>query len=154
MSITTTSTSKEQRTIPTTTKPTNKECQEYQRRRGRNNSTTTRKRRGSRINRPRTNNVYNRTQGRLEKDQSDREFKETKNFELNNMTPNGEIIIQTTLNKNNELNWLADTGSSRSFIDINTANELIQNNKNMSLESYKGQMKFKCFNNQDIPIIG
>ena len=84
----------------------------------------------------------------------EREFKETKNFERNNITPNGEIIIQTTLNKNNELNWLADTGSPRSFIVINTANELIQNNKNMSLESYKGQMKFKCFNNQDIPIIG
>ena len=64
----------------------------------------------------------------------EREFKERKNFELNNMTPNGEIIIQTTINKNNELNWLADTGSPRSFIDINTANELIQNNKNMSLE--------------------
>ena len=84
----------------------------------------------------------------------EREFKETKNFELNNMTPNGEIRIQTTLNKNNKLNWLADTGSPRSFIDINTANELIQNNNNMILESYNGQMKFKCFNNQDIPIIG
>ena len=52
----------------------------------------------------------------------ERDFKETKNFELNNMNPNGEIIIQTTLNKNNELNWLADTESPRSFIDINTAN--------------------------------
>ena len=83
----------------------------------------------------------------------EREFKETKNFELNNMTLNGEIIIQTTLNKNNELNWLADTGSPRNFLDINTANELFQNNKNMSLEPYKGPMKFKCFNNQDIPII-
>ena len=84
----------------------------------------------------------------------EREFKETKNFELKNMTPNGEIIIQTTPNKNNKLNWLTDTGSPRSFIDINTANELIQNNKNMILQSYVGQMKFKCFNNQDIPIIG
>ena len=84
----------------------------------------------------------------------EREFKETKNLELNNLTANGEIIIQTTLNKNNELNWLADTGSPRSFIDINTANELIQNNKNMSLEPYNGQMKFKCFNNQDIASIG
>ena len=84
----------------------------------------------------------------------EREFKETKNFELNNLTPNGKIIIQTTLNKNNTLNWLADTGSPPSFIDINTANELIQNYKNMILESYNGQMKFKCFNNQDIPIIG
>ena len=68
----------------------------------------------------------------------ERDFKETKNFELNSMTPNGEIIIQKTLNKNKELNWLADTGSPRSFIDINTTNELIQNNKNMRLESYKG----------------
>ena len=53
-------------------KPTNKERQKYQRRGGRNNSTTTRRGTGRRINRPRTNNVYNRTHGRLEKDQSDR----------------------------------------------------------------------------------
>ena len=70
--IATTTTSKEQRTIPTTTKPTNKKRQKYQRRGGRNNSTTTRRGRGRRINRPRINNVYNRTYGRLEKDQSDR----------------------------------------------------------------------------------
>ena len=53
-----------------------------------------------------------------------------------------------------KFNWLADTGSPRAFMDIHTAEELIQKDKNMKLEDYNGYMKLKCFNNQDIPIIG
>ena len=84
----------------------------------------------------------------------EKEFKEIKNHDLNSTTQQGEIIIQTTIKDNNKINWLADTGSPRSFVDITTTNELLQNNKHMILEPYNGQMKFKCFNNQDIPILG
>ena len=41
----------------------------------------------------------------------EREFKETKNCDINNRTPHGEILIQTIINNVNKLNWLADTGS-------------------------------------------
>ena len=84
----------------------------------------------------------------------ERDFKDIRNHDLNNTTPQGEIIIQTTLKNNSKLIWLADIGSPRTFIDIHIAEELIQKDKNMKLEDYNGYMKFKCFNNQDIPIIG
>ena len=84
----------------------------------------------------------------------ERDFKETKNSDINNRTPYGEILIQTTINKTHKLDRLADTGSPRSFIDIKTANEILQNNDKMNMEPYNGQTKFKCFNNQDIPILG
>ena len=48
----------------------------------------------------------------------EKEFKEIKKHDLNNTTQQGEIIIQTTIKNNNKLNWLADTGSPRSFVDI------------------------------------
>ena len=83
----------------------------------------------------------------------ERDFKDVRNDELNNTTPHGEIIIQTTLKEKNKFNWLADSGSPRSFIDIQTAEELIQKDKNLKLEDYNGYMKFKCFNNKDIQII-
>ena len=84
----------------------------------------------------------------------ERDFKDIRNHDLNNTTPQGETIIQITLKNNSKLNWLADTGSPRTFIDINTTEELIQKEKNIKLEDYNGYMKIKCFNNQDIPIIG
>ena len=48
----------------------------------------------------------------------ERDFENIKNSELNKLTPNGEIIVQTTIKNKNTLNWLADTGSPRNFIDI------------------------------------
>ena len=84
----------------------------------------------------------------------ERDFKDIRHHDLNNTTPQGEIIKQTILKNNSKLNRLADTGSPRTFIDIHTAEELIQKDKNMKLEDYNGYMKFKSFNNQEIPIIG
>ena len=83
-----------------------------------------------------------------------RDFKDIRNHDPSNTTPQGEIIIQTTLKNNSNLNWLADTGSPCIFIDNHLAEELIHNDKNMKLEDYNGYMKLKCFKNQDIPIIG
>ena len=84
----------------------------------------------------------------------ERDFKNIKNSELNITTPHGEIIIQTALRNKSTLNWLVDTGSPRSFIDIQRTEELIQEEKQMKLEEYNGYMKLKCFSNKDKPIIG
>ena len=83
-----------------------------------------------------------------------RDFKNTKNSILNNITPHGEIIIQTKTKTNYTINWLAGTGSPRSFIDIQTAKELLKKDNHMKLTDYNNHTKIKCFNNNDIPIIG
>ena len=57
------------------------------------------------------------------------DFKNTKNSILNNKTPYGEIIIQTKTKSNYTINWLADTGSPRSLLDIQTAKDLLQKYK-------------------------
>ena len=62
----------------------------------------------------------------------EKEFKE-KNNDLNNTTEQGGIIILTTIKNNNIVNWLADNGSPPSFVDITTANELLQGIKHMIL---------------------
>ena len=82
----------------------------------------------------------------------ERDFKNTKNSVLNNITPHGEVIIQTKTKNNKSINWLADAGSPGSFIEIQTAKELLQKDKRTKLENYNGYMKFKCFNNNDISI--
>ena len=84
----------------------------------------------------------------------ERDFKDIRNQDPNNTTPQAEIIIQATLKNNSKLNWLADTGSPRTFINMHTAEELIYKYKNLKLEDYNGYLNFKCFNNQDILIIG
>ena len=84
----------------------------------------------------------------------ERDFKNTKNSNLNNKTSYGEIIKQTKTKSNYTIHWLAETGSPRSFIDIQTAKDLLQKHEQTKLEDYHGYTKFKCFNNNEIPIIG
>ena len=84
----------------------------------------------------------------------ERDFKKTKNSILKNKTSYGEIIIQTKTKNNYTRHWLADTGSPRSIIDIQTAEDLLQKEKQTKLEDYNGYTKIKCFNNNDITIIG
>ena len=74
----------------------------------------------------------------------ERTFENIKNSDIYKATPNGEIIIQTTLESKNKLNWLADTGSPRSVVDINTAEDNIQKERGIHLEKYNGQTKCKC----------
>ena len=45
----------------------------------------------------------------------ERDFKETNNWDINNRTPHGEILIQTTISKTHKLDWLTDTGSQNSY---------------------------------------
>ena len=51
----------------------------------------------------------------------ERDFKDIRKHDINNTTPQGEFIIQTTLKNNSKLSSLADAGSPRTFIDIRTA---------------------------------
>ena len=84
----------------------------------------------------------------------ERDFKNIENTETKNMNPQGEIILQTTLKNKNIIIWLANTGSPRSFIDIQTAKDLNEKETNLRIENYDRQIKFKCFNNKDISIKG
>ena len=52
------------------------------------------------------------------------------------------------------MKWLADTGSPRSFLTLDKANELTISNPNPSLQPYNGQTQYRCFNNNNIKIEG
>ena len=71
-----------------------------------------------------------------------------------NKTQNDEIWIQTTCNNSEKIEWLADTGSPRSFINQSTAKKLMSNNRNIIIERYNENKRYKCFNNKEIKIKG
>ena len=84
----------------------------------------------------------------LTKDQNtiniiERDFINIKDTEINKMTPHGEIIIQTALKNKSIKNWLADTRSTRGFIDIQTAEDIVQKERNIRIVKDDGQMKTK-----------
>ena len=64
-----------------------------------------------------------------------------------------EIWMETTTNKL-KLQWLADTGSPRSFITKEQATEIMKHNPGVKLQQYSSQTKYKCFNNNNIKIDG
>ena len=65
----------------------------------------------------------------------------------------GEFWVATTT-KNKRIVWLADTGSPRTFMNKETANELLLHISKAKIVPYKEQEKFKCFNNKQIKIEG
>ena len=79
-------------------------------------------------------------------------FSELHNIELNTNTPK-EIWVETTTNKL-KIQWLADTGSPRSFITKEQATEIMKHNPGVKLQQYTSQTKYKCFNNNNIKIDG
>ena len=68
-------------------------------------------------------------------------------------TRRGEFWIQTKTNKK-QTNWLADTGSPRSFMNIQTAQNLLVNGTTKIQEPEKSIGEFRCFNNNKINILG
>ena len=125
--ITDTKRSQEQRTILTKTTNTNKKC-EKSKRNGHTSdrSTTGRRRRNGKIDPEATMYITELMEDWNTINLIERDFENIKKTEINKMTPPGEIIIQTTLKYKKIIKWLADTGSTRSFIDIQTAEVLIQ----------------------------
>ena len=64
-----------------------------------------------------------------------------------------EIWVETTTNKL-KIQWLADTGSPRSFITKEQAEKIMEHNPKIRLQQYTSQTKLKCFNNNNIRIEG
>ena len=80
-------------------------------------------------------------------------YKSVKNI-IVNKTHNDEIWIETTCNNSEKIEWLADTGSPRSFINQSTAKRLTTNCQNIKIEKYDNNKRYKCFNNKEIKIKG
>ena len=67
---------------------------------------------------------------------------------------NNEIWIKTRSN-NIDIEWIADTGSPKSFINEATAAAILQKcNKAKRLPYNQDPEKYRCFNNVSIPITG
>ena len=70
-----------------------------------------------------------------------------------NKTDRGEFWIKTKTN-NQQIYWLADTGSPRSFMNIDTAQRLLANGKTTIKQPNKSIGEFRYFNNKKINISG
>ena len=70
-----------------------------------------------------------------------------------NKTNRGEFWIKTKTDYQ-QIYWLADTGSPRSFMNIDTAQRLLANGKTTIKQPNKSIGEFRCFNNNKINIIG
>ena len=71
-----------------------------------------------------------------------------------NIKGTGEFWVATTTN-NKRIVWLADTGSPRTFMNKELANELLLHISKAKIVPYKEQQeKFKCFNNKQIKTEG
>ena len=79
-------------------------------------------------------------------------FSKVQNVQLNTTMPK-EIWVETTT-KNLKIQWLADTGSPRSFVTLDQANKIMEHIPEVKLQQYTSQTKYKCFNNNNIKIEG
>ena len=70
-----------------------------------------------------------------------------------NKLKRGKFWIQTKTN-NKQTYWLVDTGSPRSFMNINKAQKLLINGETKIRNPEKSIGEFRCFNNNKINIIG
>ena len=70
-----------------------------------------------------------------------------------NKSTGGECWVKTNGN-NTELDWLADTGSPRSFLENKKATEITKPNIENKITTFNEKSRYKCFNNEDIKILG
>ena len=70
-----------------------------------------------------------------------------------NKSKRGEFWIKTRTN-DQQIFWLADTGSPRSLMNIDTAQKLLANGKTAIRHPNKTIGELRCFNNKKIDIIG
>ena len=75
-------------------------------------------------------------------------FKEVNNVFLNKDTI-GEFWVKTNY-RASEIDWLADTGSPRSFMQESIAKEITARYPDTIISKFTEKTKYKCFNNQDI----
>ena len=70
-----------------------------------------------------------------------------------NKESNGEFWVETKT-QSHKLQWLADTGSPRSFINQEIAQKLQKEIQNIRIEKFTENTVYKCFNNNNIEIEG
>ena len=70
-----------------------------------------------------------------------------------NKNSDGEFWVETVTDQG-KLQWLANTGSPRSFINNDKAMELTKKIPNAAIHPYKENTKYRCFNNNNIQIRG
>ena len=70
-----------------------------------------------------------------------------------NKESNGEFWVETTT-QSHKLQWLADTGSPRSFVNQEFAQKLQKEIQNIRIENFTENTIYKCFNNNNIEIEG
>ena len=80
------------------------------------------------------------------------EFVQKRHDEINE-DPYGEFWVETTTAQN-KIQWLADTGSPRSFMNIDMAVELQQEIPNKKITEYTEATVYKSFTNTNIEIKG
>ena len=78
-------------------------------------------------------------------------FRPVKNI-IVNKEQNDEIWVQTTCNNSEKIDWLADTGSPRNFINPTMANKFMTQKPNVRIENYNENKHYRCFNNKEIKI--
>ena len=79
-------------------------------------------------------------------------FREVNNVSLNKDAC-GEFWVKTNY-RASEVDWLADTGSPRSFMQESAAKEITVRYPDTSISKFTERTKYKCFKNQDIQIKG
>ena len=104
-------------------------------------------------NRSRIDLLHKRNDGGL----AEYKFHKTINFTNEkvsdiNKSNRGEFWIKTRTN-NQQIAWLVDTGSPRSFMNFDTAQKLLANGKTIIKQPNKSIGEFRCFNNNNIDII-
>ena len=62
-------------------------------------------------------------------------------------------ILDTVKTNNKKIYWLADKGSPRSFMNIETDNNLLVNGNTKIKQPEKSIGEFRCFNNNKINIL-
>ena len=77
-------------------------------------------------------------------------FKEVNNVSLNKDT-SGEFWVKTNF-RTSEIDWLADTGSPRSFTQDSAAKEITTKYPDTNISKFTEKPKYKCFNDQEIQI--
>ena len=79
-------------------------------------------------------------------------LKKINSISLNNEA-GGECWVKTKYN-NILMDWLADTGSPRTFMEHAKAKEITNKNKASRITTFDEKSRYKCFNNQNIKISG
>ena len=70
-----------------------------------------------------------------------------------NKKAGGECWVKTKCD-NIVMDWLADTGSPRSFMEHAKAKDITNKNKASRITTFDEKSRYKCFNNQEIKISG